>query len=208
VATDGWSQGVFARDLAAAYAARREGRAPGWAPLPVQYADYAVWQRRWLAGETLESQLAFWRDQLAGAPESLDLPTDRPRPAAQTFRGAAAAVALPPELARAVRDLAQRRSATVFMALLAAWSAVLHRWSGQDEVVIGSPVANRRPEVERVIGFFINTLPLRTEPRRYSPGCASARSRPSPTRTSPSSGWSRSCRGSATCRAIRSSRSC
>jgi len=158
---DGGSVGVLFRELSSLYAGES---LPG---LPVQYADYAIWQRGWLQGEVLDAQLAFWRDEwrgeLATPPPPLDLATDRPRPAAQTFRGGAVPVELPAKLVRGARDLARRRGATAFMTLLAAWAAVLHRWSGQDEIAIGTPVANRRPEVEGLIGFFVNTLPLRAE---------------------------------------------
>ena len=160
---DGGSVGVLFRELAALYSGES---LPG---LPVQYADYAIWQRGWLRGEVLDAQLAFWRDEFATPPAPLDLATDRPRPAAQTFRGGAVPVELPAELVRGARDLARRRGATAFMTLLAAWAAVLHRWSGQEEIAIGTPVANRRPEVEGLIGFFVNTLPLRAEPAAGRP---------------------------------------
>ncbi len=159
---DGASLDVLFRELAALYAG--DGELPA---LPVQYPDYALWQRGWLQGEVLDAQLAFWREQPVPAP--LDLPTDRPRPAAQTFRGGAVAVALPAELVAGVRDLARRRGATLFMTLLAAWSAVLHRWSGAGEIAIGTPVANRRPEVEGAIGFFVNILPIATAPSAERP---------------------------------------
>jgi amino acid adenylation domain-containing protein len=155
---DGASMEVLFRELSALYA----GDEP--APPAVQYPDYAVWQRGWLQGEVLDAQLAFWRAELTPPPAPLDLPTDRPRPAAQTFRGGAVAVALPAPLVRGVRALARRHGATTFMTLLAAWSAVLHRWSGAEAIAIGTPVANRRPEVEGTIGFFVNILPLLTEP--------------------------------------------
>ncbi|HVR96549.1 MAG TPA: non-ribosomal peptide synthase/polyketide synthase, partial [Thermoanaerobaculia bacterium] len=156
--SDGWSVGIFLRELAALYA-----RAP-LPDLPVQYADFAAWQRRWLEGGVLEAQLAYWRRQLAGLPPSLDLPADRPRPAVQTFRGAARAVALPRSLSAAVLDLSRRQGATPFMTLLAAFQVLLGRYAGRDDVAVGSPIAGRnRREIEGLIGFFVNTLVLRAD---------------------------------------------
>jgi amino acid adenylation domain-containing protein len=161
-ASDGWSMGIFFRELAALYAAFEDDRPSPLAPLPIRYADYAAWQRQWLSGESLESQLGWWRDRLAGAPELLTLPTDRPRPPVQSGRGAQHAVAIPPDVAEAVHALARARGATPFMVLLAAFQAVLARWSGQDDVVVGTPVAGRtRHETEGLIGLFVNTLALR-----------------------------------------------
>jgi amino acid adenylation domain-containing protein len=162
--SDGWSLDVLFRELGAFYAAFAAGEDAPLPPPAVQYPDYAVWQRRWLHGTALDAQLAYWRDALAGAPPALELPTDRPRPPAQTFAGAVREFHLPPEVARGVRALARGEGATVFMTLLAAFNVVLSRWSGQQEVVVGSPMAGRtRPELEGVVGFFINTLPLRTD---------------------------------------------
>ncbi len=160
---DGASMEVLYRELAALYGGEILPE------LPVQYPDYAVWQRGWLQGEVLDAQLAFWRGEFPTAPQPLDLPTDRPRPAAQTFRGGAVPVELPAELVGGVRDLARRCGATAFMTLLAAWGAVLHRWSGQEDFALGTPVANRRSEVEGLIGFFVNLLPLRVEPAAGRP---------------------------------------
>ncbi|HVR99673.1 MAG TPA: condensation domain-containing protein, partial [Thermoanaerobaculia bacterium] len=161
IVSDGWSMGVLLREIAALYSS---------SPLPeltVQYADFAVWQRRWLQGEVLEAQLAYWRGQLGdldGAPQVLELPTDRPRPAVQTFRGASLPLRLPAALSERVRDLCRRQGATPFMALLAAWSALLGRHSGQPEVLVGTPIAGRnRAEIEGLIGFFVNTLVLRAD---------------------------------------------
>ncbi|HEX7239278.1 MAG TPA: amino acid adenylation domain-containing protein, partial [Longimicrobiaceae bacterium] len=133
-------------------------------PLPVQYGDYAVWQRRWLSGATLEAQLAYWRERLAGAPATLELPTDR-LPAASPSAGAAyAGVEVPAEVAVRLRALAREEGASSFMALLAGWQALLSRWSGEDDVLVGTPVAGRtRREVEDLIGFFVNTLVVRTD---------------------------------------------
>jgi amino acid adenylation domain-containing protein/thioester reductase-like protein len=164
IVSDGWSMGVLTHELSALYAARREGREPALPALPVQYADYAAWQRRWVQGEVLEAQAEYWTRMLAGAPELLELPTDRPRPARQDFAGAALLVELDEELTAGVKALGRRHGTTPFMTLLAAWAVVLSRLSGQDEVVIGSPMAGRgRREIEGLIGFFVNTLALRLD---------------------------------------------
>jgi amino acid adenylation domain-containing protein len=163
IVSDGWSIGVMARDLSELYGAFAAGRPAGLPALPVQYADFAVWQREWLQGEALASQLAYWRERLDGHPGTLDLPTDRPRPALQTYRGAIEHLPLSDSLADGLRRLGRRRGATLFMVLLAAFQALLARFTGQDDVLVGSPLAGRvRPEVENLIGFFINTLPLRS----------------------------------------------
>jgi amino acid adenylation domain-containing protein len=161
-AGDDWSAGLLVRELAAGY---RPGRkAPPPPPLPIQYADYAAWQRRWLAAGGLDDQLAYWQERLAGTLPRLALPTDRPRPPVQSFRGAALPLALPPELSAAVRELAQRGNHTLFMVLLAAYACVLGRHAGQEEVVVGTAVANRgQAEVEELIGCFVNILPLRLD---------------------------------------------
>ncbi len=154
--------GVLVREVAALYAAFAEGRPSPLPELPVQYADFAVWQRAWLHGEVLESEIAFWRRQLAGLPPLLELPTDRPRPAVQSFRGAARPVRLPAELTRQAQALGRREGATLFMVLLAGFQALLARYSGQDDLAVGTPVAGRnRVEIEGLIGFFVNTLVLR-----------------------------------------------
>jgi len=164
IVSDGWSMGVLLREIAALHAAFSAGRPSPLPELPVQSADFAVWQRSWLQGEVLDEQLSFWTRELAGAPQVLELPTDRPRPAVQTFRGASHPVALPPNLAGAVRDLSHRQGATPFMVLLAAWGALLGRLADQDELLVGTPVAGRsRQEIEGLIGCFVNTLVLRTE---------------------------------------------
>jgi amino acid adenylation domain-containing protein len=164
VVSDGWSLGVLFGELSALYGAFVRGE-PSPLPEPaLQYADFAVWQRRHLAGEALDAQLAYWRERLAGAPAVLSLPTDRPRPAVQSHRGAEAAVRLPPELLDALRALGRREGATLYMTLLAAFALLLSRWAGEDDVVVGSPVAGRtRGETEELIGFFVNTLVMRTD---------------------------------------------
>ncbi|MCP4654050.1 MAG: amino acid adenylation domain-containing protein [bacterium] len=164
VISDGWSIGVLIRELAALYEAFSEGRSSPLAELPVQYADFAVWQRRWLSGEMLERQLAWWRPRLSPPLPVLDLPRDHPRPRAQTWRGARHRLRLPPELAAALRTLAREQDATLFMTLLAAFKVLLHRLSGDDDVLVGFPIAGRtRAEVEDLIGIFLNTLVVRTD---------------------------------------------
>jgi amino acid adenylation domain-containing protein len=164
IVSDGWSMGVLYRELGALYTAHREGREAELPELPMQYADYAAWHRRWVEGPLLEAQAEYWTRTLAGAPELLELPADRPRPARQDFAGASVKVELDRALTAALRTLGQRHGATLYMTLLAGWAAVLARLSGQDEVVVGTPTANRgRGEVEELIGFFVNTLPVRID---------------------------------------------
>jgi len=161
IASDAWSMGLLVRELSALYAARRRGEASPLPELPLQYADYAAWQRGWLRGAALAAQLAWWRQALAGAPPLLDLPTDRPRPARQSFRGGRLAHRFDAALGEAVRALGRARGATAFMIHLAAFQALLGRYSGQPVVVVGTPIANRRhAELEGLIGFFVNTLAL------------------------------------------------
>ncbi|HEX2188309.1 MAG TPA: amino acid adenylation domain-containing protein [Longimicrobiaceae bacterium] len=163
IVSDGWSMGVFDRELRALYEAFAAGEPSPLAELEVQYADYAVWQREYLAGEALEAQLAFWRERLSGAP-ALELPTDRPRPPVQTFAGAACGWTLPAGLAARLRAVGRTEHATPFMVLLAAWKLLLSRWAGEEDVTVGTPVANRdRREIEGLIGFFVNTLAVRTD---------------------------------------------
>ncbi|HSF42284.1 MAG TPA: condensation domain-containing protein, partial [Thermoanaerobaculia bacterium] len=153
IAADGWSLGLLFREL---------GDGSELPPLAVQYADYALWQRGFLTGEVLESRIAWWREALAGAPEVLDLPADRPRPATPSWRGTALPFTLPAPVVTSLRETARRRDATLFMALLAGFSALLSRVSDQQDVVVGTVAANRdRAELEGLIGFFVNALPLR-----------------------------------------------
>ncbi|HKH47032.1 MAG TPA: amino acid adenylation domain-containing protein [Thermoanaerobaculia bacterium] len=164
IVSDGWSVGILVREITALYQAFSRGKGSPLPELPVQYADFAVWQRDWLQGEVLDEQLAYWRGQLAGAPQVLDLPTDRPRPAARTYRGATRLVSLSSGLSAAVRELSRREGVTPFMTLLAAWAVLLGRHAGQDDLLLGMPVAGRnRQEIEALIGFFINTLVLRVD---------------------------------------------
>jgi amino acid adenylation domain-containing protein len=164
IVSDGWSMGVFMDELSALYTAFHRGDEDPLPPLPVQYADYAAWQRRWLDGDVLGQQADFWKRTLAGAPEQLELPTDHARPAQQDFAGAAVRVELDEELTAGLKALSRRHGATLFMTVLAGWAATLGRLAGQDDVVVGTPAANRgRSEVEGLIGFFINTLALRVD---------------------------------------------
>ncbi|HEU4560861.1 MAG TPA: amino acid adenylation domain-containing protein, partial [Longimicrobium sp.] len=164
VVSDGWSMGVFFRELSALYAAYRDGGESPLAELAVQYADYAVWQREQLAGEVLDRQLAYWKERLAGAPELLELPTDHPRPLVQTYRGALVPLGLSLELLERLQALGRTEGATLYMTLLGAFQVLLGRYAGSDDVVVGSPIAGRtRAEVEGLIGFFVNTLVLRTD---------------------------------------------
>ncbi|HEX8904115.1 MAG TPA: condensation domain-containing protein, partial [Longimicrobiaceae bacterium] len=161
--TDGWSLGVLQRELGALYAAFSAGRPDPLAPLALQYADFALWQDEWLSGERLERHLAFWRRALEGAPPALELPTDRPRPAVESHRGERARWTVPAVLADQLREVGRAEGGTLFHVLLAALRLVLSRHAGQDEVVIGTPFANRgRTEVEPLVGFFVNLLPLLT----------------------------------------------
>jgi hypothetical protein len=164
VVSDGWSMEVLVRELSALYRAFSAGRPSPLAPLPVQYADFAAWQRAWLEGPVLERQLAYWRERLAGAPPVLELPTDRPRPRVPGEAGGSRRFALPEETAAALRALSRREGTTLFMTLLAGWQALLGRYAGLDDVVVGAPVAGRdRVEIEGLIGFFVNTLVMRTD---------------------------------------------
>jgi amino acid adenylation domain-containing protein len=162
IVADAWSMGILTRELWTLYHAYANGRPSPLQELAVQYANYAVWQREWLQGTALEAQLSYWRKQLQSLPV-LNLPTDRPRPAKQSYRGARQPISLPESLTTAVNELSRREGVTVFMTLLAAFQVLLYRYSRQEDVAIGSPIANRsRTELEPMIGFFVNTLVLRT----------------------------------------------
>ncbi|MFP2895291.1 condensation domain-containing protein [Corallococcus sp. 4LFB] len=164
IVSDAWSTSVLVREVGQLYAAFSQGQPSPLPVLPVRYADYAHWQRQWLRGEELERQLSYWRQQLEGAPARLELPTDRPRPTAQTFHGAALPVRYSRELSEALKALAAREGVTPFMLLLTAFQLVLGRYAGQDDVSVGSSIAGRRlGELEGLIGFFANMLVLRTD---------------------------------------------
>jgi amino acid adenylation domain-containing protein len=164
IVSDGWSKGVLVNEVIVLYEALSAGLASPLEELAVQYADYTVWQREWLQGEVLSRQLAYWQEYLAGAPAVLELPTDHVRPAVQTFRGAYERLTLSLELSEAIKSLSRREGATLFMTLLSAFQALLYRYTGQNDIVVGSPIANRnRKEIEPLIGFFTNTLVLRSQ---------------------------------------------
>ncbi len=164
IVSDAWSLGVLVGELGALYAAARERRPSPLAELPIQYADYAAWQRRWMAGEVLAAELAHWRERLAGLPPALELPADRPRPPEQSFRGAELGVPLPAALWSGLGAAARRSGVTVYMLLLAAFDVLLYRHTGQRDLAVGSPIAGRtRAETFGLIGLFVNTLVLRAE---------------------------------------------
>ncbi len=161
---DGWSMGVFIQELAALYQAFSTGQPNPLPELPIQYTDFAQWQRQRFQGERLQSQLAYWKQQLGDELPVLKLPTDRPRGAIQTFRGAKEVLILPRTLSDALKALSQREGVTLFMTLLAAFQTLLYRYTGQDDIIVGTPIAGRdRTETEKLIGIFINTLVLRTQ---------------------------------------------
>lgn len=164
IISDGWSIGVLIREFMVLYEAFRAGHLSPLPELSVQYADYAVWQRKWLQGKVLEEQLSYWKEQLQGPLAVLELPADRPRPAVQSYRGAAYCFTVSSAIAERLKALSRREGVTLFMVLLAAFKVLLWRYSGQQNLCIGTPVANRRRvELERLIGFFVNTLVLRTD---------------------------------------------
>ncbi len=164
IVSDGWSMGVLVREVGLLYPALCEGKESPLEDLPIQYADYAVWQREWLRGEVLERQLSYWREQLIGAPAVLELPSDHPRPAVQSFRGSYESVMAPAELTTRLKELARAEGVTLFMLLLGAWQVLLSRYAGAEDIVVGTPIANRqRGEVEGLIGYFVNALALRTD---------------------------------------------
>jgi amino acid adenylation domain-containing protein len=163
IVSDGWSLSIFFQELQALYEAFAAGEPSPLAPLPLRYADFAVWQREWLRGEVLEGQLAYWRERLAGLP-TLELATDHPRPETPSFRGDWLGTTLPARLSGALRELSRTEGATLFMTLLAAFQLLLSRYAGEADVVVGVPIANRnRAELEGLIGFFVNTLAMRTD---------------------------------------------
>src|ERR1700730_12481503 len=159
IVSDGWSAGILMRELTTLYEAFSEGKPSPLAELPIQYADFAVWQRGWLQGEVLEEQLGYWRERLGDDLPVLELPTDRVRPPVQTYRGNTYSVVLAKDLADQLRQLSQQEGATLYMVVLAAFQVLLSRCSGQEDIIVGSPIAGRnRSETEGLIGFFVNTL--------------------------------------------------
>ncbi len=164
IISDGWSMDVLVREVATLYKAFVENAPSPLIELPLQYADFAAWQQEWLRGSVLEDQLEYWKQQLSGAPTVLDLPTDKPRPAMQKFRGANAVFSVPGDVTEQLLALSRQEGATLFMTLLAAFNVLLHRYTGQNDILLGTPIANRnRAEIEGLIGFFVNTLVLRAQ---------------------------------------------
>ncbi|HWP43816.1 MAG TPA: condensation domain-containing protein, partial [Blastocatellia bacterium] len=163
IAGDGWSIGVFVQELGRLYEAYSKGEESPLEELQIQYGDYAFWQRT-RQGEELERQLEYWKKELHGAPTVLDLPTDRPRPALRSYRGATQTIRLSRSLSEALKQECRREGATMFMLLLAGFNALLMRYSGQEDILVGTPIANRtRAEIEGLIGYFANTLVIRTD---------------------------------------------
>jgi amino acid adenylation domain-containing protein len=163
IANDGWSIWQFANEFAPLYEAFREGKPSPLEELPVQYADFAVWQREWLQGDAMKAQLSYWTKQLAGVPDTLELPTDFRRPAVLSLRGSTEKAVFPREFVDRLNALSQQQGATLFMTLLAAYQLLLYRYTREEDIVVGSPIANRnRAEIEDLIGFFVNTLVMRT----------------------------------------------
>ena len=164
IACDGWSKGLLIGELCTAYDAITAGVEPTLPELTIEYADFAVWQRRWLSGDELDRLSAYWRERLAGHAPALEIRTDHPRPRTSSFQGAVQWIAVPGSLARGAITIGRQQGATPFMTLMAAFKALLHALSGQEDLLVGSPAAMRnRPELERVIGFFANTLVYRTD---------------------------------------------
>ena len=164
IISDGWSMGVFKREWEQAYAAFATGYAPNLSPLPIQYSDYAAWQRSWLQGEILESQENYWKQQLGDAPRLLDLPTDHPRPAQQSYQGGREEYRLSNELTQKLKIISQKHGVSLFMTLLTAFNILLSRYSRQEDLCVGSAIANRtHSNTEGLIGFFVNTLVLRSK---------------------------------------------
>ncbi|MBW8359367.1 MAG: non-ribosomal peptide synthetase, partial [Weeksellaceae bacterium] len=155
---DGWSMGIFFKELSELYNAYAEGKEVSLPALPLQYSDFALWQREWLQGEVLEKQLSYWKQQLSGIPDLLDLPMDKPRPQELSYKGATYHTHLSKEIKDQLNQLARQEGASLFMTLLAAFQVLLYRYTGQQDIVVGSPIANRHhKEIEGLIGFFVNT---------------------------------------------------
>src|ERR1700731_1878655 len=164
IVSDGWSMGVLNNELSVLYGAFSRGEEEPLAKLEVQYADYAVWQRKWMEGEILREQAEYWKTTLAGAPALLELATEHPRPPQQDYAGAFAGLVLDEELTKGLKALGKRHGTTLFKTLMTGWAVLLRRLSGQEEVVVGTPVANRgHIEIKGLIGFFGNTLAMRLD---------------------------------------------
>lgn len=164
IACDGWSFGILTRELTSLYEAYSQQVPSTLSELDVQYADYALWQRGWLRGQVFEEQLRYWCEHLMGAPPQLELPTDHPRPAVESYRGAVVRTLLSPELSQGLKEIARRHKSTLFIVALATYQVLLWRWSGQRDIVVGTPIAGRnRREIEDMVGFFVNTVVLRAQ---------------------------------------------
>jgi amino acid adenylation domain-containing protein len=164
IVSDGWSLSILFRELGQSYAAYSLDQSPSLSQLKIQYVDYAVWQRDWLKGDRLEKQISFWKRYLSGAPLVLELPSDKPRPPVQTFDGADLSLRLPAELSSALKQLSETSGVTLFMTLMAAFQVYISRYAGQEDVIVGTDVANRNlVELEELIGFFVNLLPIRID---------------------------------------------
>ncbi|TRU61739.1 MAG: amino acid adenylation domain-containing protein [Microcystis aeruginosa Ma_QC_C_20070823_S13] len=164
IISDGWSIEVLIHELTSLYNAYVQNQPANLAPLPIQYGDFALWQKQWLQGDVLQSQLNYWQNQLTAAPPLLSLPTDHPRPAVQSFVGTQQEFSLSPKLSQALTELSHQQGVTLFMTLLAAFDALLYRYTGSGDILVGTPIANRnRSEIEGLIGFFVNTLVMRTD---------------------------------------------
>ncbi|UFZ03302.1 amino acid adenylation domain-containing protein [Bradyrhizobium ontarionense] len=163
IVADGWSMELLAQEVKQSYAALREGKPSAVPELPIQYADFAIWQRAWLQGKALERHLTYWLDKLRGASGVPTIPTDKPRPAIQTFNGGTASIVLKKEVVQSLTDISTREGATLFMVVLAAFKILLSRWSGEEDIIVGTPIWGRsQQETERMIGLFVNMMPLRT----------------------------------------------
>lgn len=164
IAFDGWSEGILWRELTACYTAFSIGKSSPLPKLPIQYADFAVWQKQWLQGQVMDDRLNYWKQQLAGSPPLLELPTDRMRPVMQTNRGGVKHFQLGDCLTQKLKSLSEKSGSTLFMTLLTGFVILLSRYSNQQDIIVGSPIANRnRSEIESLIGFFVNILVLRTD---------------------------------------------
>ncbi|MEX2492637.1 MAG: amino acid adenylation domain-containing protein [Nitrospirales bacterium] len=164
IITDGWSMGIFFKEFSSLYTAQISGHPPQLLPLPIQFVDFAIWQRHWLQGEELNRQVKYWQTQLNNAPHQLELPTDSPRPPQQTYQGQSISFTLPSALGQAINALCRIHGVTIFMTLMTAFQVLLFRYSGQRDILIGTPIAGRsHSELENLIGFFVNTLVLRMQ---------------------------------------------
>ena len=163
IISDGWSMGILFKELSDLYNIYSLGQEPSLAPLAVQYVDFSIWQREWLQGEALDQQLSYWKEQLKGIPDLIDIPADKPRPKEMSYKGGSYHYTLSKDVRDKLNDLAQEEQTSLFMTVLSIFQILLYRYTGQQDIVVGSPIANRHyKEIEGLIGFFVNTLALRT----------------------------------------------